>query len=323
MQRFKAYLPGLVLCGLIGIAGILLGHRLPSLGGVTLALLLGMCAGGRVRQHGALGAGIAWTDKRLLPLSIALMGSELQPRVLLEIGLPGLGLIVGLLVVTLASAMVLGRWLGFTRKFSLLLGCGNAICGSNAIASVSQVVAASEQESGPAIAAVNLMGTLGIFVLPLVVVTLGFNDARSGALIGGTLQAVNQVVAAGYSLNPAVGQLAVLIKMGRVLMLAPIVIILGLICRQQPGERSGWPVPGFIVGFFGLALLGSLPWFSFALASALAQASGYLLAIAMAASGLKIDLSSLMRQGPAIVAAELAIALIQIGCACLAVSWLF
>ena len=130
-------------------------------------------------------------------------------------------------------------------------------------------------------------------------------------------------MAAGYSLNPAVGQLAVLIKMGRVLMLGPVVIILGLVCRQQPGERSAWPVPGFIVGFFALALLGSLSWLPAALAGLMARASGCLLAIAMAASGLKIDLPSLVRQGPAIVAAELAIALIQIGCACLAVSWLF
>jgi uncharacterized integral membrane protein (TIGR00698 family) len=188
---------------------------------------------------------------------------------------------------------------------------------------VGQTIRASEQEAGPAVAAVNLMGTLGIFALPLVAVSLGFNDARSGALIGGTLQAVNQVVAAGYSLGPTVGQLAVLIKMGRVLMLGPIVILLGLICRQQPGARSGWPVPGFIVGFFGMALLGSLPWFPAGLTAALAKVSGYLLAIAMAASGLKIDLPSLVRQGPAIVAAELAIAGLQIACACLAVSWLF
>ena len=323
MEASRRYLPGIVVAVLIGLAGQLAGRWLPAVGGVTIALLIGMLLSGVMRRRGGYAEGVALVEQRLLPLTIVLLGVELKPRVLLELGLPGLGLIVGLVSVTIAASLALGRVLGFSRRFSLLLGCGNAICGSNAIASVGKTIKASEQEAGPAVAAVNLMGTLGIFALPLLAVSLGFSDSRSGALIGGTLQAVNQVVAAGYSLNPTVGQLAVLIKMGRVLMLGPIVIMLGLICRQQPGERSGWPVPGFIVGFFALALLGSLSWFPAGLTAALAKASGYMLAIAMASSGLKIDLPSLVRQGPAIIAAELAIAAMQIACACLAVRWLF
>ena len=323
MEAGRRYLPGIVVAMLIGLAGQLAGQWLPTVGGVTIALLIGMLLSGVMRRRGVYAAGVALVERRLLPLTIALLGFELKPRVLLDLGLPGLCLIVGLVAVTIGGSLALGRFLGFSRRFSLLLGCGNAICGSNAIASVGKTINASEQEAGPAVAAVNLMGTLGIFALPLLSVSLGFSDARSGALIGGTLQAVNQVVAAGYSLNPTVGQLAVLIKMGRVLMLGPIVIMLGLICRQQPGERAGWPLPGFIVGFFALTLLGSLPWFPAGLATALAKASGYLLAIAMAASGLKIDLASLVRQGPAIVAAELAIVLVQVTSACLAVRWLF
>ncbi len=312
MKKITPYIPGLAVCGLIGLSAILLAGYIPYLGSVTIALIIGMLLGGPVRKHNFFKPGINFSDKRLLPFTIALLGVELQPKVLFDLGLPAIGLIVGLMGITILSGLLLGQLLGLNRKLSLLLGCGNAVCGSSAIASVSKTIDASEQDAGLSIAAVNFMGTLGIFILPLLALSLGLDDTRSGGLIGGILQAVGQVVAAGYSINPEVGQLAVLIKMGRVLMLGPIIIILSLFYRRSDQQgQSTLPVPLFIVGFFALALLVGL--FPAQLTASIKACAKVLLTIAMAGIGLKIDLLALREQGPKIMIAESSIMLIQIG----------
>ena len=105
------------------------------------------------------------------------------------------------------------------KKTSLLLGVGNAVCGSSAIAAVSPVIKAEESDTGISIGVVNFLGTIGIFILPaLAIKVLHFADLQASTLIGGSLQAVGQVVAAGFSVSDNVGEIATIIKMARIAM---------------------------------------------------------------------------------------------------------
>ena len=151
-----------------------------------------------------------------------------------------------------------------------------------------------------AIAAVNLLGTLGMFLLPAIALGLGLHARSTEYLLGGSLQSVGQVAAAGFAVSHQVGQGALVIKMLRVLMIGP--IVMGLHWFLQPGKGKGAGrrlyVPGYIIGFLACAVLAAsfpgdtvvLPW-----VEALAK---FLLTVAMAAVGCRINFRALLSQGP-------------------------
>ncbi len=209
--------------------------------------------------------------------------------------------------------MYLGKLLGYSSSFSLLMGAGNGICGSSAVAATSSAIGAEESDTGIAISVVNLLGTFGIFVLPAMVALLRLGEAEGGLLIGGTLQAVGQVVAAGFSINDTVGGVATVVKMGRVLMLGPVVILLTTLVSRRNGDNSGGSpikVPLFIIGFFVLSLLASLNVLP---AVDLIKTSGkFLLVLAMAGIGMRIQLQTLYRSGPGALLFGLAVSSTQV-----------
>ncbi len=315
-------LPGLLACAAVGGSGILLARIVPDVGSVTLALLLGIAAGNLVPMR-HLDEGVRFAEKRLLPLAIALLGVELQLQLLGRIGIEAIVLIVLVVTLTVLVALSLGRMMGFSRDFSLLIGAGNGICGSSAIAAVGTATGAGDRDIGLSIGAVNLMGTVGIVLLPLLASLFGFGELRSGALIGGSLQAVGQVAAAGFAVSAPVGNIAILVKMGRVLMLGPLVILVTLIRRRssapagiREGTRPAAPlVPPFIIGFFGASVLASSGLLPAGVVPATAFAGKTLLVVAMAGIGMRIRFAELLRQGPRIMLFEAAVAALQIGLA--------
>lgn len=207
----------------------------------------------------------------------------------------------------------------------LLLGSGNAVCGTSAIVSTSKVIKGNDHDTGLSIGAVNFMGTIGIFLLPFIVKILGFNELNSADLIGGTIQAVGQVVAAGYSIGDKVGSISVLIKMTRVLMLGPVIFILSMIySRPHPSEtqtsKFKLPVPLFIIGFFAMSLLAGFSVLPGEAVAVIKKASDILLAISMVGIGMKIEFRALRSSGPKIMMAEVLISAAQIGTAILLVT---
>ncbi len=302
MKKWLNYLPGLILTITIGILAKQLSQLIDNVGSVTLAIILGLIVGNLVKPGKIFSEGIRLSEKKILSLAIMLMGLQLNLQILSTLGFQTIIYILILISLSIMIGLFLGQTLGLSRPFSLLIGVGNGICGSSAIAAAAPLLDASEEETGLSISVVNLLGTIGIFLAPLIVqVLLNFNSANSGVFIGGTLQAVGQVTAAGFSLNEEVGNIATVVKMGRILMLGPVLLILGLFNGKNgnsQGISSGFPIPNFIIGFFIFSLIASLnilpaDWLSF-----LKSLSKEALIIAMAGIGLKIRFASLLRQGP-------------------------
>jgi uncharacterized integral membrane protein (TIGR00698 family) len=253
-----------------------------------------------------------------------LLGTELQLQILIGLGLPTAVLILLIITFTMLSSLVVGKLMGFSQPFSLLMGAGNAICGSSAIAAVSPLVEGKEEEVGLSISTVNLLGTFGIFLLPLLVHVFKLNDYRGGAVIGGSLQAIGQVVAAGYSINDATGNIALLVKMGRVLMLGPLaVIISSWKTAESPAGKSTIKIPPFIVGFLIIGILASWPVVPRPLVEALKLSGKWLLLFAMAGIGLKLHLKTMLIQGPKALLFGSIIAILQLGMALLIVLMIF
>ncbi len=302
MWQLKKLAPGLTLALLIGLSGRYLGIYFPKLGGVTAAILLGLIIGNIFEIKDSYKSGINFAEKKLLALAIMLMGLKLELKVLSDLGAEAIIIIIIIMVAsTIIFGLLYGRLTGLNTKLSLLLGVGNAICGSSAIAAVAPVLDNKEEEIGLSIGVVNLLGTIGIFLLPQIARLVGFTDKSSALMIGGTLQAVGQVVAAGFSMNEAVGRIATVVKMGRILMLGPIVLFFSFFFSKR-GEESkdgkGVNIPKFIIGFFIFSLIGSIGVLPVELADLLKALSKFVLIIAMAAIGLKIKVASLFEQGP-------------------------
>ena len=295
---------GFVLCIVIGVVAKFLSAFLPF-GSVTIAILLGIIIGNSVNLGERFKPGITFSEKQILSLAIALMGVNLNYVILSQLGFKSIGLIISAMGITIAASLFLARAMKSTVPLALLVGIGSGVCGSSAIAATEGIIGADEEDVGLSVAIVNFLGTIGIFLLPFLSVTLlGFTDIEAGVLIGNTLQAVGQVTAAGFAVGEVAGQTATVIKMGRILMLTPLIVILLATFPKQDStsatEKQGLrrlSIPLFIVGFIFFSLVATFSVLPETLLELLSTMSGYALIVAMAGIGLKITFSSILRSG--------------------------
>lgn len=297
----KKYGPGLLVVVLVSLLSRYLADNvIPNIGSVTLAILIGMLVSNLLIKGAEFADGYQFAEKKLLPVAIVLLGTELQLRILISLGLSTAVLILLIVLSTMLSSMMVGRLMGFSQPLSLLMGAGNAICGSSAIAAISPLVDSKEEEVGLTISTVNLLGTIGIFFLPIMVQLLRMDEVSGGAVIGGSLQAIGQVVAAGYSVDDATGNIALLVKMGRVLMLGPLALMITwrkTAVSATTGKHSV-KIPPFIIGFLVVSVLASWQIMPAPLVDGLKLCGKWLLLLAMAGIGLKLRLETMLKQGP-------------------------
>ncbi|MEL6405090.1 MAG: putative sulfate exporter family transporter [Chloroflexota bacterium] len=303
------HIQGILIVTIVGVLSWLLGDYFPRLGGVTIAIILGVLVGNLLavmpQWETATAVGAKIGEKRLLPIAIVLLGVELQLLALVDLGLLALAVISVSIATSLFISVQIGSMLGYSEKFSLLMGAGNGICGSSAVAATSMSIDADEADTGISISVVNLLGTIGIFLMPAIIRLFSLDDVQGGMLIGGTLQAFGQVVAAGFSVNDDVGNVATVVKMGRILMLGPMVILIGTwlqskLKHKRDGDsatQSNVQIPRFIIGFFVISILASLNVFPPDVLAWLKTAGKFLLVVAMAGIGMRIQLQTLFKSG--------------------------
>jgi len=262
-----SYSYGVMLCVSLGAISIFVSPYLPF-GSIVISIILGIIVGNFLKFNKIFKKGVGFSEKYFLSLAIAFMGVNLDLLILKETGLKSIVLVIIALVITILSALILGRIFNLDKKFALLLGIGSGVCGSSAIAATQQIIQADREKVGLSVAVINFLGTIGIFLIPFIAkIFLHFTDINSGILIGNTLQAVGQVVAAGFTISNLAGQTATIIKMTRILMLLPLVLILIFIFKNnnEPVNKNikKPSIPIFIVGFILFSLLASLNGYYF------------------------------------------------------------
>ncbi|HCE39657.1 MAG: YeiH family putative sulfate export transporter [Alcanivorax sp.] len=295
-----------VACGLagMGLASTPLAHAW-GLGALALALLIGLL----VTQP----LPAAWRERAAPSLNL-FKGPVLKTAIVLyglRIPLDAVaGLGVGVLVldaVQVLASLLLAAWLGpvlfrMPRNAALLIGAGNGICGAAAVLAAEPLLRGRDRDGAMAVAAVVVFGTLNMLLLPVMFHRWPglFGDPADYALFtGATVQEVAQVLVAAQAMSPALVDTALLVKMARVMMLAPVLMGLALLARGGDGGTAGrrLPVPPFAL-LFALAMavngLGLLPD---GLRPALAGADDLLLTLAMAALGLSTHLGLLRQAG--------------------------
>ena len=306
---------GIGLCIALGAVAEVLSEIVPF-GSVVIAILLGVAVGNTLKPGERFTPGISFSEKQILAFAVALMGVNLNFMILKELGYQSILIVVAAMAVTISSSFLFAKIFKFDRKFALLIGIGNGICGSSAIAATKEIIGVDEEEVGLSVAVINFLGTIGIFLLPLIGTVLKFSEVNTGLLIGNTLQAVGQVVASGFSVGESAGQTATIVKMTRVLMLSPVVFILIAIFsgkNTNSGSRGKThTIPLFIVGFVLFSLVPTFDLLPGNVIQVISRLSHYALVVAMAGIGLRIKFSSIMRDGRTALLIGTSVFLLQI-----------
>lgn len=307
-KRIAQLAPGVGLCVVISLVAIGLQHLeehftgRPYLEALVIAILLGTAV--RTAWNPSLRwvPGIVFSAKTLLEIAVALLGASISFQAVMQAGSP---LILGIAVVVAVAIGVsygLCRLLGLPKRMAVLVACGNSICGNSAIAAVAPVIGAKSEDVASSIAFTAILGVVVVLTLPFFVPLLGLSETQYGVLAGLTVYAVPQVLAATVPVSVVSTQLGTLVKLVRVLMLGPVVILLSLIAgRSSPAATKSLSfsrlVPWFIIGFLSLAALRSWGVIPDAVLSLVMPTATILTVVSMAALGLGVDLRVLGRVG--------------------------
>jgi len=306
ISKYKTYTKGLLASIAVAVTAIIITQFI-SFSTATVAIILGMIVGNQFystfhAEDSEFKSGVKWAEKDLLMFAIALMGINLNFTMLANLGVKTILIIVFGMIFTIFMGVLLGKLFKLNPKLSLMIGIGNGVCGSSAIAATSGIAKVKSNDIGISIALVNLMGTIGIFLAPALAHLLGFSDIQAGVFTGNTLQAVGQAVAAGFSISDEAGHYATVVKMGRVLLLVPLVLILIYIAKkesQKNGEeveaKGKIGVPSFILWFIAFSVVASLGLLPKELETLIASVGHYITLIAMSAIGLMIHFGTIMK----------------------------
>ena len=316
MHPIGRLFPGTCLCLLITATAIALQRLEVSLAGEAYleALVLAILLGVAVRTVWTPGPrwlpGIAFSARILLEVAVVLLGASVSARTVLALGPELLAGIVLVVAVAIATSYGISRALGLPQRMSILVACGNSICGNSAIAAIAPVIGADGDDIASSIAFTAVLGVVVVLLLPLLVPVLLLSLTQYGVLAGLTVYAVPQVLAATLPIGALSNQVGTVVKLVRVLMLGPVVLCLSLLTRRLRDEAGGGSapalhelVPWFIVGFLVVLALRSLDVIPADLLPPIRTVAASLTAISMAALGLGVDIRVVAKAGLRVTAA--------------------
>ncbi|MFI9326664.1 YeiH family protein [Kitasatospora sp. NPDC052868] len=301
--------PGLLLAALGVAAAVAVHQAVPAVPKLTAAVVLGIAAahlpGLRPVVRGVARPGLSTAGRRLMRIGIVLLGLKLGLDDVLGLGWATVLMVLAVVAATFAGTCWLGRRLGLPGDQPLLVATGYSICGASAIGAVSQAAGSEEEDVAASVALVTLCGTLAIAVLPLLQQPLGLGEAEFGRWVGASVHDVGQVVATAQTGGAGALREAVLVKLMRVVLLAPLVAGVAVAMRRRArlaGEQAKDGkrppiVPLFVAGFLAMIVLrstGLLPDGALTLAG---DAQELLLAAALFGLGSAVHLPTLLRTG--------------------------
>ncbi|MCX0272904.1 putative sulfate exporter family transporter [Nocardia zapadnayensis] len=293
---------GIALCGLGAAASMGVGRLLPALSPLLIAIALGALLANLVALPGRLRPGLDFSSKRLLRVGVALLGLRLMFSDVVGLGWGVIGVVVAIVVLGIAGTVYAGKLLGLSWTQRMLIACGFSICGAAAVAATGGVIDAEEEELLTAVALVVVFGTLMIFAVPLLASAMGLSGWQAGMWAGGSIHEVAQAVAAGGIIGGGALAVATLVKLARVLMLAPVMAYLGIHRRRMTKgaeyDATRPPiVPLFVVGFLVCVALRSSGLLPQDLVDKAQLVQTVLLTAAMFALGLGVRISLLRSVG--------------------------
>lgn len=298
-RRWSDLLPGLgvALLALLAAGFIADRHGAPL---TLMALLVGLALNFLAADR-RLTPGLGFASREILRLAVILMGARITFAQMGDLGVPALAAVVAVMAAGLGSAVLLARWRGSGGWFGLLSGGAVAVCGASA--ALALAAALGPRRAPPEQLAAVLVVTAGASALamlawPVLAHALSLSDQQAGFLFGAAIHDVAQSIGAGFAWSPAAGEVSTIVKLARVALLAPLVgLVMLLVRRSGDGPAGRAELPWFVGGFLLLVLLNSFGILPAPVARGAADASTWLLALAVAATAMRAPLGELRRAG--------------------------
>ena len=311
MVSIQGVLPGVLLSSLVAVMAVAaapLVAMVAPIPAMVIALLIGIALN-RVAERPLFQPGIVFCLKNILRWAVALLGLRIALGEIAALGAVVAVVVVVAMVATIAAGFAFARLFAQNPAYGALAGAGTAICGASATLATSIVLPAYKDKAADVafvVVAVNALSTVAMVLYPLVCRSIGFDEQITGVMFGATIHDVAQVVGAGYAVSEPAGNTAVIVKLFRVLLLFPVVVIIGwaFARRAVAADVAKIPIPMFALAFVALCVLNSIvagfpavvPAFT-QIKAPLIEASTWGLLIAIGALGLGTSLTAIASLG--------------------------
>jgi len=311
LGRARLVLPGIVLSALVAGVAVMAAPRIDRLvpiPAMVIALLIGIALNPWARRASFL-PGIAFCLKVLLRWAVALLGLRIALGEIAALGLATALLIVVSMALTVAAGLLFARIFDQRPAYGALAGAATAVCGASATLATAIVLPdyrGKEADVAFVVVAVNALSTIAMVLYPLLCAAIGFEAQLTGVMLGATIHDVAQVVGAGYAVSEPVGNTAVIVKLFRVFLLFPVVLVIGFMFarRSVASDAARIPFPVFALVFVALcgtnsiamAIAGVAPVFAM-IKAPLIELSTWGLLIAIGALGLGTSLPAIAALG--------------------------
>ena len=303
MPDFRTLGPGLVIAGLVALAASWLAEHYAT-PVMLFALLLGIAVN-FLSQDERCKPGLEFASRNVLRVGVALLGARITFDQIQSLGGGALALAASAVVLTILFGIALARTAGLPRQFGVLTGGSVAICGASAALAIASVLprgATHERDTIMTVVAVTALSTIAMVLYPVFAAAVGFDEQTTGIFLGATIHDVAQVVGAGYSVSTVAGDTATIVKLFRVALLLPVVLVISFVLQRSvssttKGEERPPLLPLFLVAFAALVVVNSFGWLPATVTNGLQEASRWCLVLAIAALGTRTSLGDLAQVG--------------------------
>lgn len=300
-STLRPILPGLAMTvGLATVAVIIQRFSgLVALSPLMLAMMLGMAMRNLIGVGPSMVPGIKFSMRRILRLSIMLLGFQLTYTQIADMGLAGFVAVAAILVASFVVIKWVGRVLRVEPALAELIAAGTAVCGASAIIATNTVTRGSDEDVAYAIACVTVFGSIAMLVLPILAPLLGIEGSAFGWWAGASIHEVAQVTGATFQGGLEATQSGTIAKLSRVVLLAPLILALAALARRgaRAGKSDAPPMPWFVLGFLAVVALNSVWPVTGPTKDLVVTVTTLLLTVALAAMGLETDVRKLKASG--------------------------
>lgn len=313
-EQRSSMLHGVLLIALFACAAFYIGSAKIfvdlSISPMIIGIIIGMIYANSLRNHlpETWVPGIQFCSKRILRIGIILYGFRLTFKDILYVGTAGIAVDAIVVTVTILGGILIGRMLKMDRETALLTSVGSGICGAAAVLGAESTIQTKPYKTAVAVATVVIFGTISMFLYPIAyrMGILDLDPTQMGIYSGGTLHEVAHAVGAGNAMGGEIASVAIIVKMIRVMLLIPVLLILGFWAARrvnaqtsagvQPGQRL--VIPWFALGFLGVIIFNSFDLLPKTTVEAINYFDTFLLTMAMAALGAETSIDKFKKAGP-------------------------
>lgn len=304
-------LHGILLIALFACAAFYIGSaqifKDLSFSPMIIGIILGMLYANSLRNNlpETWVPGIQFCSKKILRLGIILYGFRLTFQDIANVGVSGIVIDAIIVTVTILGGIWIGRLLKMDRDTALLTSVGSGICGAAAVLGAESTIRTQPYKTAVAVATVVIFGTISMFLYPLAYRSgwVDLTPQEMGIYSGSTLHEVAHAVGAGNAMGPEISDVAVIVKMIRVMLLVPVLLILGVWAARRNSadtaskEKGKVNIPWFAVGFLFVIAFNSLDLLPAAFVDAINYIDTFLLTMAMAALGAETSIDKFKKAG--------------------------